>query len=185
MLEKTEVAFCMSVFAFLFTVSFVAFQYSASRVSTSQFVSVHLFTDQYVSVFLSTSQYVSVQFITGQYVSVVLSTSQHVSMQFSGGQNVSKQFNASQYVYFRSARVSVTRTTAFRWPWVFCDHGVSWMMFDVLMPIGIGSMRFFHCLTLHHCLQIPHHCKSLIFKHDDAIIIFYLCFFYFHPIQSL
>ena len=41
-----------------------------------------------------------------------------------------------------------TRTTAFSWPWGFCDHGVSWMMFYVLMPIGIGSIRFFHCLTL-------------------------------------
>ena len=41
-----------------------------------------------------------------------------------------------------------TGTTAFRWPWVFCGHGVSWMMFYVLMPIGIGSIRFFHCLTL-------------------------------------
>ena len=30
----------------------------------------------------------------------------------------------------------------------FCDHGVSWMMIYVLMPIGIGSIRFFHCLTL-------------------------------------
>ena len=30
----------------------------------------------------------------------------------------------------------------------FVIKGVSWMMFYVFLPIGIGSMRFFHCLTL-------------------------------------
>ena len=30
----------------------------------------------------------------------------------------------------------------------FVIKGVSWMMFYVFMQIGIGSMRFFHCLTL-------------------------------------
>ena len=30
----------------------------------------------------------------------------------------------------------------------FVIKGVSWMMFYVLLPIGVGSMRFFHCLTL-------------------------------------
>ena len=30
----------------------------------------------------------------------------------------------------------------------FVIKGVSWMMFYVLLPIGIGSIRFFHCLTL-------------------------------------
>ena len=30
----------------------------------------------------------------------------------------------------------------------FVIKGVSWMMFYVLLPIGVGSVRFFHCLTL-------------------------------------
>ena len=40
-----------------------------------------------------------------------------------------------------------TRSTAFRWPWVFLINGMLLIMFDALVPIGICVILFLRSLT--------------------------------------
>jgi hypothetical protein len=40
-----------------------------------------------------------------------------------------------------------TRSTAFRWPWVFLINGTLLIMFDVLVPKGICAVLFLRSFT--------------------------------------
>ena len=68
----------------------------------------------------------------------------------------------------------LTRSTASRRPWVFVINGVSWIIFDVLVQIGICLMWYLRPLTPYSGAVFQKHA----FRLDETSIFAFFCRFW-------